>query len=83
LIDTGIFNDDRYFDVFVEYAKNSPDDLLIKITVFNRGGNDAELNLLPTMWFRNTWAWGHKLSATIFCMLKKIRSFFSAIMKLT
>jgi len=59
LIDTGIFNDDKYFDVFVEYAKNSSDDLLIKITVFNRGYDDAELNVLPTIWFRNTWAWGY------------------------
>jgi hypothetical protein len=58
LIDTGIFNDDRYFDVFVEYAKESPDDILIKITVFNRGPEDAQLRVLPTLWFRNTWAWG-------------------------
>ncbi|HVS94671.1 MAG TPA: hypothetical protein VHE59_21680 [Mucilaginibacter sp.] len=59
LIDTGIFNDDKYFDVFVEYAKNSPTDILIKITVCNRGADDASLNVLPTIWFRNTWAWGH------------------------
>jgi hypothetical protein len=59
LMDTGIFNDDKYFDVFVEYAKNSVDDLLIKITVLNRGKEDASLNVLPTIWFRNTWAWGY------------------------
>lgn len=59
LIDTGILNDDNYFDVFVEYAKNSPDDLLIKITVHNRGKEDASLNVLPTVWFRNTWSWGY------------------------
>lgn len=59
LMDTGIFNEDKYFDVFVEYAKNAEDDLLIKITVHNRGQEDASLNVLPTIWFRNTWAWGY------------------------
>jgi hypothetical protein len=58
LIDTGIFDDNRYFDVFVEYAKASPEDILIKITVCNRGPEAAELHLLPTLWFRNTWSWG-------------------------
>jgi len=58
LVDTGIFDDNRYFDVFVEYAKASPEDILIKITVCNRGPEPAELHLLPTLWFRNTWAWG-------------------------
>ena len=57
LIDTGIFNDDRYFDVFLEYAKKSPDDILIRITVHNRGPEAARLHLLPTLWFRNTWSW--------------------------
>ena len=55
LIDTGIFNDDRYFDVFVEYAKAAPEDILIKITVANRGPEAAEIHVLPTLWFRNTW----------------------------
>jgi hypothetical protein len=59
LIDTGLFNRDEYFDVFIEYAKNAPDDILIKITIHNRGGQDAALNVLPTLWFRNTWAWGY------------------------
>jgi hypothetical protein len=59
LIDTGLFEQDNYFDVFVEYAKNTPDDILIKITVHNRGNDDAELNVLPTLWFRNTWSWGY------------------------
>ncbi|MEO6167575.1 MAG: glucosidase [Chitinophagales bacterium] len=59
LIDTGIFNDDKYFDVFVEYAKNDTDDLLIKLTIHNRGTEDASLNILPTVWFRNTWSWGY------------------------
>jgi len=58
LIDTGIFNDDRYFDVFVEYAKESPGDILIKITVCNRGPENARIAVLPTLWFRNTWSWG-------------------------
>src|SRR4030095_12590038 len=57
LIDTGIFNEDRYFDVFVEYAKASPEDMLIKITVYNRGPEAADLHILPTLWFRNTWTW--------------------------
>jgi hypothetical protein len=57
LIDTGIFDDDRYFDVFVEYAKAGPEDLLIRITVHNRGPEAARLHLLPTLWFRNTWSW--------------------------
>jgi len=59
LIDTGIFNDDKYFDVFVEYAKNDTEDVLIKITVNNRGKEPASLHVLPTVWFRNTWAWGY------------------------
>src|SRR5258708_11778264 len=59
LIDTGIFDQDKYFDVFTEYAKNSPGDILIKITIHNRGDEDASLNILPTIWFRNTWVWGN------------------------
>src|SRR5574340_1771223 len=58
LLDTGVFDDDRYFDVFVEYAKASPEDLLLRIQVVNRGSNQAELTVLPTLWFRNTWSWG-------------------------
>ena len=58
LLDTGIFNDDRYFDVFVEYAKESPEDMLVRITVHNRGPEAARLRVLPTLWFRNTWSWG-------------------------
>lgn len=57
LLDTGIFNEDRYFDVFVEYAKASPEDILIQIEVINRGTETKTLHLLPTLWFRNTWAW--------------------------
>ena len=56
LLDTGVFNDDRYFDVFVEYAKAGPEDILVKITAANRGPEAAELHLLPTLWFRNDWA---------------------------
>ena len=58
LLDTGVFDQDRYFDVFVEYAKASPEDLLIQITVHNRGPEPATLQLLPTLWFRNDWSWG-------------------------
>jgi hypothetical protein len=57
LIDTGVFKDNRYFDVFVEYAKQTPEDVLIKITVWNRGPEPASLHILPTVWFRNTWSW--------------------------
>jgi len=57
LLDTGIFDADRYFDVFVEYAKGDPEDILIKISVHNRGPEPTELHLLPTVWFRNTWSW--------------------------
>jgi hypothetical protein len=56
LIDTGAFDDDRYFDVFVDYAKDGPEDLLIQVTACNRGPDDAPLHLLPTLWFRNTWS---------------------------
>ena len=61
LPDTGVFDDDRYFDVQVEYAKAGPDDLLIRITISNRAAQAAVLHVLPTLWFRNTWSWGAKL----------------------
>lgn len=57
LLDTGIFAEDRYFDIFVEYAKNSPEDILIKISIINRGPAAKPLHLLPNLWFRNTWSW--------------------------
>ena len=57
--DTGIFNENKYFDVFIEYAKDSPEDILLKITVFNRGPEDAPLHVLPNIWFRNTWSLGY------------------------
>ncbi len=59
LLDTGTFDDNRYFDVFVEYAKSEAEDVLIRISVSNRGAESAELTLLPTLWFRNTWSWGY------------------------
>src|SRR5258705_3359908 len=58
LIDTGVFNQDRYFDVFVEYAKESPEDILVQISIHNRGPEPAEIHVLPTLWFRNRWSWG-------------------------
>ncbi len=58
LLDTGVFADDRYFDVFVEYAKESPEDILIQITAYNRGPEAATLHVLPTLWFRNIWTGG-------------------------
>jgi hypothetical protein len=63
LVDTGVFADDRYFDVFVEYAKATPDDLLIRITAINRGPEAAALHVLPAIWFRNTWSWGYPVKA--------------------
>ncbi len=57
LLDTGVFAGNRYFDVQVEYAKAAPDDILVRVTVWNRGPAPAELHLLPTLWFRNTWSW--------------------------
>ena len=60
LVDTGVFSENRYFDVFAEYAKNSPNDIVIKVTVANRGPDAAILHLLPNVWFRNDWSWGHE-----------------------
>jgi hypothetical protein len=62
LLDTGIFDDDRYFDVIVEYAKASHDDILMLVTAVNRGPEAAVLHLLPTLWFRNTWSWGDEVA---------------------
>ena len=60
LLDTGVFDDNRYFDVAIEYAKASADDVLIRISASNRGTKSAALTLLPTLWFRNTWSWGYE-----------------------
>ncbi|MGB7027919.1 MAG: hypothetical protein WBD72_11570 [Candidatus Acidiferrum sp.] len=61
LLDTGVFAEDRYFDVYIEYAKADVEDILIKITAANRGPEVASLHLLPSLWFRNTWSWGRDL----------------------
>ena len=58
ILDTAVFDENRYFDIFVEYAKGDLDDILIKITAHNRGDQAAPLHILPTIWFRNTWSWG-------------------------
>jgi hypothetical protein len=63
LFDTGIFNDDRYFDVFIEYAKASPGDILMRVTAHNRGPDVAPLHILPQLWFRNRWSWRSHVSA--------------------
>ncbi len=60
LINTGVFDEDRYFDVFVEYAKESPEDILVQISVHNRGPGPAEIHVLPTLWCRNRWSWGRE-----------------------
>ncbi|MUG93864.1 glucosidase [Scytonema sp. UIC 10036] len=66
LLDTGVFNENRYFDVFVEYAKNSAEDILIQIQIVNRGPEAKTLHLLPTLWFRNTWFWnGEEVKPTL------------------
>ena len=67
LLDTGIFDEDRYFDVFVEYAKAGPDDILISITAHNRGPEAATLHLLPQLWFRNTWSWSPDRPKPMIC----------------
>jgi len=59
LLDTGIFDEGRYFDVFIEYAKAATDDILMRVTAYNRGPGPAPLHILPQLWFRNTWAWGY------------------------
>jgi hypothetical protein len=63
LIDTGVFNENRYFDVFVEYAKAGVEDILVRVSAVNRGPEAAHLRLLPTVWFRNTWSWNHNNDA--------------------
>jgi hypothetical protein len=60
LVDTGVFDESRFFDVFAEYAKLSPEDILIRITIANRSPQQARIHLLPTLWFRNTWSWGRE-----------------------
>ena len=80
LEDTGVFDGSRYWDVFAEYAKDSPNDILIKITVCNRGPEDSTIHLLPTLWYRNTWGWGWNgdgLSGKPF--LEQVRLYFSPI----
>lgn len=73
LLDTGVFGQDRYFDVFVEYAKESPEDILIQITAYNRGPEPAELHVLPTLWFRNAWSWHTTSSRPSLCQLETAR----------
>src|SRR3954465_4519956 len=58
LLDTGVFDENRYFDVFVESAKAGPEDIFVRITVNNRGAEPARIQVIPTLWFRNTWSWG-------------------------
>ncbi|MHA2202303.1 MAG: MGH1-like glycoside hydrolase domain-containing protein, partial [Candidatus Hodarchaeales archaeon] len=70
LIDTGIFDENKYFDIFVEYAKATSEDILIKITAINRGPEPAPLILLPTVWFRNTWSWDEQNERPLFKQIK-------------
>jgi hypothetical protein len=62
LIDTGVFKDNRHFDLFIEYAKADPNNILVMITAHNRGPETATLHLLPTIWFRITWSWGGEVT---------------------
>jgi len=68
LLDTGIFNDNRYFDITIEYAKNTPEDILMRISVANRGPLEASIHLLPTLWFRNVWSWQNTPKPTLSIM---------------
>ena len=72
LEDSGVFNEGKYWDVFAEYAKAGPSDILVKITVANRGPQMARLHLLPTLWYRNTWVWGSKYEGTKKPLFKKV-----------
>ena len=74
LLDTGIFEGDRYFDVFVEYAKAAPDDILMQITIANRGSEAKSIHVLPTLWFRNTWSWQDEAQKPLLKVLKSDRS---------
>jgi hypothetical protein len=75
LLDTGVFDGGRYFDVFVEYAKASPEDVLIQISVHNRGPEAAQLHLLPTLWFRNEWSWsGASDRPTLHCVADAVKA---------
>src|SRR3954465_15503508 len=65
LADPGVFKENRYFDVFVEYAKATPEDVLVRVTVHNRGPEAAELHVLPTLWFRDQWSWQHKVKPSL------------------
>jgi len=60
LLDTGIFDEDRYFDIFIEHARNTPDDLVVRIEAFNRGPDAAPLDIIPHLWYRNVWTWSHE-----------------------
>jgi hypothetical protein len=73
LLDTGAFNEDRYFDIFVEYAKGAPDDILVLITVHNRGPQPAEIHVLPTLWFRNQWSWQANAERPTLCRVDGTR----------
>ncbi|TVQ45720.1 MAG: glucosidase [Gloeocapsa sp. DLM2.Bin57] len=75
LLDTGVFEGDQYFDVFVEYAKQSPEDILIKISAINRGSEPAPLHLCPTLWFRNTWSWDEKTEKPVLKVLPSDANF--------
>ncbi len=70
LLDTGIFNDNRYFDVFIEYAKAGVDDILMLITAHNRSADAAPLHILPQIWFRNTWSWGYDATRSIISVIE-------------
>jgi hypothetical protein len=78
LLHTGVFDDDRYFDVFIEYAKQSADDILIQITVLNRGSEAKTLHLLPTLWFRNTWSWNGETNKPILQQMHSSKNIVTA-----
>ena len=83
LLDTGVFDENRYFDIFVEYAKGSPEDILIRIQIINRGPETAALDLLPTIWFRNTWSWGYDVRRPHLNAGEALRNAWSSIWNIT
>ena len=83
LYDSGVFRENRYFDIFTEYAKGSDEDIFIRITAWNRGPDPATLHLLPTLWFRNTWSWGSDLRRPVIRRNRLIFAGASSLSSLT
>jgi hypothetical protein len=81
ILDTGLFDDNKYFDVFTEYAKKDAEDILIKVTVHNRGDNEAFIALLPTLWFRNLWSFGLSKDKPVISLRKDTGAYNEVVLK--